>query len=65
MSRKYYTLLTKDVDGKWYPQFGDYSKKVVIEESRLGYRKEQTHIIQTDGKQVSIDKRIAELNAQS
>lgn len=28
----YYTLFTKEDDGKWYPQFGDYVRNVVIDE---------------------------------
>ena len=28
----YYTLLTKEDNSKWYPQFGDYDRQTVMEE---------------------------------
>ncbi|RPJ08135.1 MAG: hypothetical protein EHM36_05860 [Deltaproteobacteria bacterium] len=31
MAKRYYTLVQK-VDGKWTPQFGDYSREAVYEE---------------------------------
>jgi hypothetical protein len=30
----YYTLIEKDNDGRWWPQFGDYKKSVVDAERR-------------------------------
>jgi hypothetical protein len=33
MAKKYYTLYER-IDGKWYPQFGDYSRNVVVQERR-------------------------------
>lgn len=39
MSKVYYTLFTREDDGKWYPQFGDYDRKTVIDEMRE-YRNE-------------------------
>ena len=31
MARKYFTLIQR-IDGRWYPQFGDYDRAVVDEE---------------------------------
>ena len=38
MERAYYMLFTRESDGKWSPQFGDFVRKVVVDESRDSYR---------------------------
>lgn len=38
--RTYYTLFCLERDGKWYPQFGDFSRAVVTDESRDSYSRE-------------------------
>lgn len=53
--RPYFSLLTRESDGKWYPQFGDYERSVVADELRdsylgpvgMGYRRADTQIVRT------------------
>jgi len=36
--KPYYYLVCRENDGKWYPQFGDYSYAVVLQERRDTYQ---------------------------
>lgn len=52
-SSKYYTLVTRDAEGVWSPQFGDYDRTVVKEEldyykSSYGYKRDDIKILQTN-----------------
>ena len=40
MTKAYFTLFCREKDGKWYPQFGDYSRSVVAEEAQDSYSRE-------------------------
>ncbi len=67
MTRKYYSLLTKAEDGRWYVQFGDYKKSVVAEERDSMVSKiarKDTRIITTGSKQSYINAAVAALNAE-
>ena len=62
----YYTLLIKQ-GGKWFPEFGSYSKLDVVVELTLNKREynltmDDTKIITTSSKQSEIDKAIEHLN---
>jgi hypothetical protein len=68
--RKYFSLLAKEPDGQWSPQFGDYDREVVEEEQR-DYKDHvgttwpkgtKFSIIGTKDDQASIDACIAKLN---
>ncbi|UDF60321.1 hypothetical protein Kopi_049 [Pseudomonas phage Kopi] len=61
MAKKYYSLLTKE-NGKWYPQFGDYSRPVVEQEREDAYNDSNCKIICTDDNQAAIDQKVKELN---
>lgn len=61
MAKKYYTLVAKE-NGKWFPQFGDYSRSVVEEEREDAYIASKCKIVCTDDNQAAIDKKINELN---
>lgn len=61
-AKKYYTLVVRR-DGKWSPQFGDYSKEVVSDEEYDCYDTEVSKIICTNDDQASIDAKVAELNS--
>lgn len=65
---KYYTLVTRDADGRWSPQFGDYSRSVVKDEKEYylesyDYKKKDVKILttQTDH-HTDITQAIKELN---
>jgi hypothetical protein len=71
-SKRYFTLLTKEPDGKWSPQFGDYDRAVVEDEQR-DYKEHigdgcqwpkgtKFSIIGTNDDQASIEACIAKLN---
>jgi hypothetical protein len=47
-TRQYYTLFTRDEDGKWHPQFGDYSRSVVKDEAEDSYADEVCKIVKHD-----------------
>lgn len=65
---KYYTLVTKDADGRWSPQFGDYVRSVVKEElahyrESYGYKRDELKIIETSSeRQQEINHAINSLN---
>jgi hypothetical protein len=68
MARKYYTLIQR-IDGRWFPQFGDYDRAVVDEE-RQGMRDahdapraSDLKVITTGPKQADINAAIEKLNA--
>lgn len=71
MARKYYTLIDRQIGGKWAPQFGDYDRSVVADE--LLYHKDTAEyddagiiewkILATkDDRQETINAAIAALN---
>ena len=72
MTDKYYTLIgtTRDNEGRffWESLFGDFDSDVVVnkfEDYRSGYAGgfySQLRVIETDGEQLSIDTRLAELD---
>lgn len=44
----YHTLFTREDNGKWYPQFGDYVKRIVrdeIENYRGEYKRKDIKIV--------------------
>lgn len=60
-TKKYYTLLSL-VEGKWFIQFGDYSKDVVNEEKEDSYPNCKCKIITTSDSQEAIQAKVNELN---
>lgn len=65
MSRKYYTLATR-TDGRWGPEFGDYSRSVVVQEKADSYadqfKGKDMKIIVSGDTQLEINQAIATLN---
>ena len=69
MARRYHTLVIRE-DGRWAPQFGDYSKADVQQEERDCYThfqgkripKTDRKIITTDDTQAAITAAIDALN---
>lgn len=65
---KYYTLCTRDADGVWSPQFGDYDRSMVREEQThyresYGYRYADLRIVETPSdRQQDINAAIDSLN---
>lgn len=72
MARKYFTLIVKEPEEKWSPQFGDYDRDVVEAEMRdykdhvgdgCQWKKgTKFSIIGTNDDQASIDAMVAKLN---
>ena len=69
MTTTYYTLAVYDTEAKkWFPDFGDYKKSIVVEEkenliwSYLDVKPKHTKILKTNHDQQSIDAAIAKLN---
>jgi hypothetical protein len=65
MSTPYFTLAVRD-SGTWSPQFGDYDRDVVAQESTdaySNYKRADRKIIRTGDSHVEIDRAIAELNS--
>lgn len=64
--RRYYTLLTRDPDDLWVPQFGDYDRAVVAQEgddTKKDYPKgTKMKIIATSAHQYDINAVINEMN---
>lgn len=63
--RPYFTLATRD-DGKWSPQFGDYSRAVVAQESTdsySDYRRADKRIITSGDSEDAINAAIAALKS--
>lgn len=69
MARKYYTLCERTPGQLWAPQFGDYSKAVVVQEradmkdSGSFIKGTEFTIITTSGSQQMISEAVAQLNA--
>lgn len=66
MARKYYSVISQEVCGLWYPQFGDYDKAVAMEEMRDMKDHEpatKMRVICTDDTQEAINAACARLNA--
>ena len=61
----YFTLITRDADGTWFPQFGDYDRNVVKEEVteyRSEYRAKDVKVIRCDDESLAaLDRAIAAL----
>lgn len=69
MSRPYFTLVERQPDGPWTPQFGDYDKECVENERRdmlrsaVGrIRAKDLKIIRSGARQADINAAIAKLN---
>lgn len=65
----YYWLLTRESDGKWSPQFGDYVRRVVHDEARDTYRRDYKArdilvIKAPDDTQAALAVIISEMNAK-
>ena len=60
---KYHVLLIES-NGKWYIEFGDYDRDVVLEEKSDSYADEKTKIITTTDVQKDIDSAVAKLNSK-
>jgi hypothetical protein len=56
----YYTLATFQ-NGKWAPQFGDYSRNTVVEEKNDSYKNTKWEIVKTTDNQEAINEAIAKL----
>tara|TARA_R100000687_G_scaffold76768_1_gene68889 strand:+ start:227 stop:472 length:246 start_codon:yes stop_codon:yes gene_type:complete len=73
MTDKYYTLIgaTRDSEQRWFWEnlFGDFDSEIVVDEFET-YRGSRTteypllRVIETDGEQLSIDIRLAELDEE-
>jgi len=68
MSRTYFTLLTRDAaTSPWGVAFGDWDLDTVLSERAdhrdHGVKAPNLKIIRSNGRQASIDARVAELNA--
>lgn len=65
MGKLYYTLIER-VNGKWSPQFGDYSKAVVKAEAKeyieQGTESEDLAIIHSGDSQEEINSAVAQMN---
>lgn len=63
---RYYTLLTRELDGLWYPQFGDFRRECVEQEANdtyaRDYRSRDRKIIKTGRSQKEIAAKILSLN---
>lgn len=62
---KYYSLVVKELNGHWGVQFGDWDRKVVVQESYdtyHEYRKADKRIVCTDGTQKAIDEIVMRIN---
>lgn len=63
---RYYTLLCREPDGQWYPQFGDFSRECVEQEANdtyaRDYRRADRKIICTGRGQKEIAAKILSLN---
>ena len=57
----YYSLLVKE-GGKWSIQFGDYSRKIVIQEMDDEYSGQICTIIKTGDQQIEINRAVEDLN---
>ena len=67
MSRRYHSLVILQ-DGRWGPQFGDYSREVVEQEAEDSYGdvpKKHRKIVTTGDKQADIVHRVAQLNGEA
>jgi hypothetical protein len=71
-AKKYFTLIVKEPNAKWSPQFGDYDR-VVVEDEQRDYKEHvgdncqwpkgtKFSIIGTKPDQASIDAMVAKLN---
>lgn len=65
--RKYFTLCTRNEDGRWGPEFGAYSLLTVKEERadyrESGWKAKDLKIITTGPLQADVTAAVAELNA--
>ena len=59
---RYYSLLVRDEDNYYYPQFGDYKRNVVEDEQRDSYKGQKCRIIKSEDDQASLDAAIAQAN---
>jgi hypothetical protein len=68
--KKYYTLIAKEPNGRWSPEFGDFERSVVAQEGDdllyAGWFDKGTKlkVIVTGPAQKEIDAAIAEINAR-
>lgn len=66
--RKYYSVIEKQPDGKWAPQFGDYDREVAEQEMRdmkdsgSFVKGTKLKVITTQGTQEAIMAKCEELN---
>ena len=67
--RKYFTLVCYDIHlARWYPDFGDYEKDVVVQElqdradSSDGPLKKHMRVITTGSRQAEIDRAVEQMN---
>lgn len=68
--KRYFSLLTKEPDGQWAPQFGDYDRETVAEEME-SYREDsgwpegtKFRILSSGDTQAAINEAVAKLNAK-
>jgi hypothetical protein len=66
MARTYFTLCTREADGVWSPQFGDYDKDCVRFElddyAQHDYKRKDLRIVTSYDDQASINTAVAALN---
>ena len=64
--RTYFTLCTRNADGRWSPEFGAYSRETVREERadyrESGWKAKDLKIIETGTRQADITAAVAALN---
>lgn len=67
MSKSYFTLATREDDGLWYAQFGDYDRDVVKQElddyaDGGSYRRKDMRVVVTGDDQASVERGVRRLN---
>lgn len=55
---RYWMLYTREANGQWYPQFGDYSRRVVDDERRDSYQRQRGYGYEGDGKYAARDIKV-------
>lgn len=63
MARSYYTLVVKYAGAQWGPEFGDYDREVVVDESMEYSDDTPVRVIKSGDSQPAIDAAVALLNA--
>lgn len=54
----YWMIYTREANGKWYPQFGDSSRRTVMDEVRDSYQRQRGLGYDGDGKYAKRDIKV-------